>query len=491
MSILANTMLSFKSFCKIDFNGFQRELSPFGRRRQKFMSLRLKCTFAALFAVMLALNMLYPTMSDDYLFRFVWHSETGSMYSLPLDAPAKRIENMGEIISSLKLMYLHWGGRMLTWGLVYVFANIPDIAFDFLNTLIFLVFITLITILGTHTFTLKQLNPQRLLLSFVLLWAASSMFANVYLWLCGSAVYLWAATAQLAFLFFFVRHFWQARESNCPSSLLMFLMGIVAGWSNENSAAVTIMLAAVLTYFFMREGRAEKWQTWGIVGALLGYAALMLAPGNFAKFSMTAASPETAAILSYQRQNALLAIVFCLPLLLIFSRLTHLSKTPLNQKVRQIAVLFFFAGVLNAVVMLPLPNFPLRSLTATVYFWLIGALTVLSAENSFFRQKPMRLLVRCYLLLSVISLFAFMYAMGAYLLPQDVQRDIMASQSTGQDLIIPPYHGPSVLINLAVLKGYRMDVGTIAQKKHIWPNVIYAKYWHLKSVMRQENFVAD
>lgn len=452
----------------------------------------LMLTFAAIFAVMFALNILYPTMSDDYLFRFVWQSETGSMYSLPLDAPAKRIENTSEIITSLQSMYLHWGGRMITWGLVYVFANIPDKLFDFINALMFVLFITLVTMLGTHTFSWKKLNPRWLLLAFVLLWGTSSMFANAYLWLCGSAVYLWAAVAQLGFLFFFVRFFWQERDS-LPArySPIIFLLGIAAGWSNENSGAVVIMIAGAFAYCFKQQKRLERWQIWGIVGAMLGYAALMLAPGNFAKLSLTASSPETAAILAYQRQNALLAVGFCLPLLLIFSRLRHLKSEGHRQKVRQVAWLFLAAGTINGIMMLPLPNFPLRSLTATVYFWLIGALTVLTVESPFFTQKPMRIFTRCYLLLSVLSLCAFAYVMGMYLSPQDMERDVMARQSAGQDLVIPPYHGPAGLVNLAVLKGYRMDVGTISQKKHIWPNVIYAKYWHLKSVVRQENFVAD
>lgn len=451
----------------------------------------LALTLGAIFSVMLALNALFPLMSDDYLFSFVWQSETGSMYSLPLDAPAKRIENIGEIFASLKEMYLHWGGRLVGWGLTYLFAFIPDFLFDALNALIFTVFITLITMLGTGKFSPKEIDPRLTALSFLLLWATSSMFANVYLWLCGSAVYLWPATAQLAFLYGYVRFYWRKNGKTPAVPLpLISLLGLLAGWSNENSGAVTILLVLLLCRDFKRQDSLKTWHVCGLVGALVGYGALMLAPGNFEKLSMTVGAQQALALLPYQRMNAIMGIVNCFPMIWAFLRLREMQGAE-QQKAKRLAGCFATAGIINTVMMLPLPEIPLRSLTATVYFWLIGALIVWNADKTIWQRGLVRRLTVVYLSFSVLTMAAFMYAMGAYLLPQDRERDELARQNPGADLIIPPYHGPNALMNLAVAKGYRIDVGTVAQKKYVWVNVMYAKYWHLKSVMREENFVAD
>ena len=446
-------------------------------------------TVAGIFCLMLTLNVLYPFMSDDYTFLYVWRGDYGSMFSMPIDYPIERIENIEDVWASLKSLYFTWGGRLIIWSLAYFFANMPHIVFDVANSFMFMVFLLLLTMLGTHTFSLCELNYRYLGLAFIFLWGTSAMFANSYLWLAGSVGYLWPGVAQLLFLFLYVRTFWTRK--NLPPPWLMFIVGILAGHSNENSGAVTILLALILTICAKRNGYTVTTHIWGIVGAVVGYMVLIAAPGNFARMSYTTVTPTGISDLSRQYHNVSRALLCCVPSLIAYLWLYRLRGSAQKDKSRFLAKLFFWAGLLNAAVMVPLPNFPVRSLTFTAVFWLIGALIFLRESEEVLAEKPVRLLGSGYLVVTVLSLVSYIYAMAAYFVPQDAWRDAMAASHTGQELVLPPYHAPDILGNLVALKGYRADCGTLDTSPTCWENRLYADLWQLKSVRREKFFVAD
>ena len=447
-------------------------------------------TLLGIFVIVLALNILYPFMSDDYTFLYVWRGDCGSMFFMPIDYPLERVENIGDVCASLKSLYLTWGGRLIIWTLAYFFANLPHIVFDVANSFMFMIFLLLLTMLGTRTFSLQKLNYRYLILAFLFLWGTSAMFANSYLWLAGSVGYLWPGAAQLMFLFFYVRFFWDER-AKLPQPATMFLVGILAGHSNENSGAVTILLAFILTLRDQREKKMTPAHIWGIVGAVVGYLILVAAPGNFARMSYTAGTIADAYDLWRQHHNAGRGILCCVPSLIAYLWIYRLRGSVDKEKSRFLARLFFGAGLINLVIMIPLPNMPLRSLTFTVVFWLIGALVFLRESEEVLTERPVRLLGGSYLVITLLSLFLYMYAMVAYFVPQDAERDETAKLYAGQDLVLPPYHAPNFLANIAAYKGYRADCGTIIASPTGWENRVYADYWQLKSVRREEFFVAD
>ena len=440
------------------------------------------------FAIVLSLNLIYPFMSDDYVFRFVWHGEYSSMFATDPDYPQERIDDAGDVLRSLHSKYFTWGGRMITWTLAYIFANLPEIVFDLLNSLVFLIFLSLLTMMGTKTFSLRELNPRWPMIAFLLLWGSSAMFTDSYLWMSGSVGYLWPLTAQAAFLFVYVRRFWRT-ETEGFNGAFMFLLGMIAGWSNENTGAVTILAVALLLRRFWRGGGAIRPYVWGLVGACLGYGLLMAAPGNFARMASAAFTPDLLEDLPRQQQRITVALLFCVPLLAVFFFAPRLSNGETQKKSRRLAQYFLAAGIINTLMMFPLLYFPLRALTGSVMFWLIGALLVLSADERFCREGSLARLGRAYLFITLISLAAFMYTMAAYLAPQERAMITAAQKSTGADLTLPPYTGPIRLINIAALKGYRGDSGSIGKNTAAWPNRLFAAYWHLNSVVREKYFV--
>ena len=461
-------------------------------------------TVMILFALILSLNLLFPFMSDDYTFLYVWRGDYGSMFSGRIDYPLERIENLSDVLTSLHSLYLTWGGRMVTWSLAYFFANMPTLLFDVVNSFAYMALIVLITMLGTGKFSLRELSAKWLTLTFFLLFGASAMFCEAYLWLAGSVGYLWTALAQLLFLFFYVR-FYKNRGVNrgalphtpagsvAPCTPVIFVVGLLAGQTNENAGALTILLAVGLCCKFKRNGILAAWHVWGVVGAVVGYLVLMLAPGNFVRMAVGSAVnfPLLMADLPRQKMRIITALLSCVPLLLVYLRLPKLTGDDEQRSNGFLADLFLAAGIINTVIMFPLLHFPLRSLTGSVIFWLIGALIVLGTDKSFCKLGTVRRLGGAYLLITVFSWFAFTYALAAYFTPQEKAMVEAARNNMGAELVLPPYHAPSGVAGLASLKDYRGDCGSIGKDTAAWPNRVFAKYWQLQSVKREVYFVAE
>lgn len=72
----------------------------------------------------------------------------------------------------------------------------------------------------------------------------------------------------------------------------MALLGLLASWSNESGGAITIMLAFFAMIYFWRQKRFERWMLLGFIGLLIGYALLMLAPGNFQRYIVDLSGDE-------------------------------------------------------------------------------------------------------------------------------------------------------------------------------------------------------
>jgi hypothetical protein len=106
-----------------------------------------------------------------------------------------------------------------------------------------------------------------------------------FLWLDGSCNYLWTTTIILFFLVpFRSRHDTKDYNLNTLLSVSFFFIGILAGWSNENSgAAVLFLLAAYFTMKCIKKEKVCLFEITGVAGFLVGFIMLIGAPGNYVR----------------------------------------------------------------------------------------------------------------------------------------------------------------------------------------------------------------
>lgn len=94
----------------------------------------------------------------------------------------------------------------------------------------------------------------------------------------------------------------------------MFLFGIIAGWSNENSVCCIIL--ALFVFIYTKNNREkdhiERWMITGLIGMIIGYSLLIFSPGNFVRLSVQTEAHPWLTWETITEHAALMFLIFCL-----------------------------------------------------------------------------------------------------------------------------------------------------------------------------------
>ena len=232
------------------------------------------------FFAMLVFNCLTPYVADDYTFSFSY-------------ATGERLTGLLSLLESQWYHYFHWSGRFIIKCLAQGFTMLPKGVFNLLNAAVYAGLGLLL-----HRLALGQRRrwaPAVLALIYLSLWMVSPVFGQTNLWMCGSFNYLWATFFCVVALIPYGLYF-HAHTAFAPRRWLApvcLLAGLVAGWSSENtSAGLLAALVLCVSFFLWRDKKAPLWAWLGLLGALAGFALLILAPGNYNRQD-TAADPRS------------------------------------------------------------------------------------------------------------------------------------------------------------------------------------------------------
>ncbi|MBR4641490.1 MAG: hypothetical protein IKO74_02070 [Selenomonadaceae bacterium] len=246
-------------------------------------SMILFIAFAGFFFVRTALC---PLSHDDYGYAFIWDgAHGGNLEAMQFGSPEiehrDRVESFGDIFKSLESHYFDWGGRIFAHAFVQFFIWIGKPYFDVANTLIF-VFLVL-TIINLANTWLKISRAALLWIFFTMFFLmASSMMST--LWLTGSCNYMWMTFFQLFFLTPYVKALRSHEAGNSTLNVvLMIILGLCAGWSNEAGALATVCLTFFLLVMCKVQGVFRSWMVAGFLAISVGCAFMLFAPGNFVR----------------------------------------------------------------------------------------------------------------------------------------------------------------------------------------------------------------
>ncbi|SBW07993.1 conserved membrane hypothetical protein [uncultured Dysgonomonas sp.] len=350
------------------------------------------------FTAIYSLNRLTPIISDDFAYLFVY-GEDG------------RITSIKDIIHSQINHYYMWGGRSVVHFIAQVLLMLPKYIADLLNTLVYISYISLIYM---H---IKGRAKNSILLFLMVnlgVWFLQPVLGDTIFWLTGSANYLWGTWLILLFLLPF--RLYRGKISTpilqILYSICIFILGILAGWTNENTAAA--MLVIIIGFFIYY--RSHKWSipVWaiaGFAGAVIGFIIMIAAPGNFVRAGET--TTFSLYNLSYRLfMWTLTFFYYSGPLFLIalISVITFSRFSRGDKKDKMKLVLIYAVAAIAAVyAMLASPTFPRRALFGVVTFLIIAigiCLYNLDYKNVFLRQ--IRLVV---VSVSLIA-FSFTFYLG-------------------------------------------------------------------------------
>lgn len=348
--------------------------SSVGGRRFCWIMVVLFC-----FSIVLLLNILTPFISDDYAYLYIFGEST-------------RVTSLGDIVQSQINHYEMWGGRSVVHFVAQVLLLLPSYLADALNSLIFIGYTFLIYL---HIVGKNRGSISLFVLINLAVWFMQPVIGDTILWLTGAANYLWGTFFILLFLLPFRLYNGNSKLRGISvwlASFGFFLFGIIAGWTNENTAGAMILIGLFFIYYYKSSGwKLPMWAVAGLIGAVIGFVVMIMAPGNFARGGD--ATSLSLYILAYRIFSwTYTFLVWCGPLLLI-SMLLLVGYNRFYQGNRdkglRLGFIYAIAAITAVYAMLLSPTFPRRAMFGIVTYLIIaGGIWFYNMDfsNRFLRQ---------------------------------------------------------------------------------------------------------
>lgn len=450
--------------------------------------------FVFIYLFLFALNYLYPlSFGDDYVFSFVWQ---GHSMEVPLTEGAVRITSWSDLFVSQCSHYITWGGRFVGITLAQLFLWLGKDVFNVLNAFISVLLIAEICWISNKGEVNLIFDKRMVCVIFFALWFFTVGFNDVFLWLTGASVYLWTQVFLLGFLLPYIKKYY-AFHHNVRTGYLfdvgMFFWGVIAGCGNENCICWIILLLFLFLLSFKRYRCNEVWMYTGIIGLMLGYTFLMIAPGNMVRL----ASEYGSAWLCFDKLKdnmCIFAIVLIFQLFLWHFSLRSLYKIRKsglkNYKLKKDILLVKLLCAVSfgmSAMMIFSPSFQLRSGFPGTIQLVIAVSILLRVQKEFNVQLiPAR---TGKFLLGVSSILFVMTA--SLTIQQFFEMDLQMNNfiisvkqakkvSSNTVLTAGPFKYPDSLKNL--LSGYHLSYFRLSDDVNSWGNVAFARYYGIRGI---------
>lgn len=316
------------------------------------------------FGLMFALNQVTEFKSDDLAFMIA-------------DNTQRPTENFGDIIQSQIYQYFSWGGRMVAHVIARLLLWWLKPYSSIANALVIVALNIVCCYYG------KVKNIFTLLLSTVLIYFLNADFEGTANWITGSCNYIWTILICLLFLIPYLHLLEKAPKKNHLFVIMpvwMLVVGVIAGWTNENIAPVVIIIAIAIMVINMRKKNGlPLWSITGVIGLFTGTSFMLLAPGNSVRSDYIAEKVnagygvlKTLMVRCYYMERAIFTYLF--PTLLLGGVLLLIIIYFYRQQLDAVTFLFLCGGVLSVGAMFLSPTYPPRATFGSMIFFIVPIL---------------------------------------------------------------------------------------------------------------------
>lgn len=415
-----------------------------------------------IFTMMLIVNFLTPLIADDYSYSF------GINY--------QRITNFTDIILKQADHYMNWGGRTIAHTLANFFLMYSKSMFNIFNSAVYTILVYLIY---KHSQTTKEEKPIMLILIHLSLYFFIPVFGQNCIWLIGSCNYLWTTVFILSFLLMYRENY--KRKDTLSSTIGMFFLGVISGWTNENTAFGLIVITVLLMFTYKGKEKLPKYKISGLIGTIIGFTIMICAPGNFIRSEEFVDQSPLIVKLIKRLCDATISIMNLIPVLVILTIVLLSIYIYKKKKIDNRVWIYLVAAFLTIYAMVLSPTFPERAWFGVVVFMVIAIMTLLyNIENI---HKVFNLI------LINVTLITTFYYIGDYLV---LVSDINKLRITWNYRIETINNGKknnqasfefSEFITTNK-KNPQYGLADINVEEHKWPNDAIERYYEIDSFKR-------
>ena len=421
------------------------------------------CVIIMIFIFMVVLNNLTPYAMDDL---HMWnHFVTG-----------KPLESIGDVVDSQWFGYFDHTGRVVSHFLwqasCFLFAE-NKLPLDILNSAVF----TMMTVLIYLHIRGNMKEPDVVLLLFILVCLFSFVegFGQTFLWIAGSFTYMWMVALVLLFLLPY--------RIGKGNSVVMFMLGLLAGCSVENlSIGCSVMFCI---YLYYKRKVLHSWEVTGVIGFWIGTVILMAAPGNYVRMDQVGESINLLLIL---KNTVALTKIFlnkdCLGVLCLIGGLLYaLQRKNFKTEFNVNLYLYVILTILSVYSLAGVSFYPERARMVSVALAIIPC-GMLLPKNMF---QSCRSILICASLLLLLLIPSLRDALRAGYEVKDyyeyVDEEICKAKSKGSDTaVIRGYVGNS---RFCIFGKYAI----FSTDPRAWTNVDYAQYRGIGKVVVDKEVV--
>lgn len=421
-----------------------------------------------------------PYFSNDYRYMLIQGSDA-------------QVASLGDIAISQWNHYFFWGGRAVAHTIAQLLLFIGKPWSALISAACYLTLILSCAALACGTSLKEQLlkpNFMSIWIVTMALWLCLRIYGEVVFMLVSSCNYLFTTTIVLLFLIPYREAFIKDVRHGVLFAAAFLVLGILAGWSNENTGFAACLGVGIGCLYALKKGKLRLWQISGALGLVAGYLLLMLSPGNEARlnsmedggFTFLGHLPAALKILGVTlltQLPLLLALLYCI------YRLVKKGVQKRDLKNWYVLCWLFLIGAVSLLIMLASPNFPSRTTAPfTVFTATVLAGAVFTARQYAVRLLPLKAFWGLNFLLVIYTTVTWGNTLDSYhqAMADGRARDLeIASQLAEgkQDLVVQPFH---------VKTSKYLFIGDVRAQKSYFANGILAKFYKVHSIRRSCNY---
>ena len=421
-----------------------------------------------IFFLMYILNHFTPLIADDY------------GYSLNLDK--NHLTGIKDIINFQIVHYKYWGGRTIAHTIAQTFLMLPKWIFNLFNPacLTLLIYLIYTIVKGQAKDKVKNYYKY-LIIIFLLIYFVQPVFGQTCLWLIGSCNYLWTTTIVVSLIAFYLKK--EELKDNAITILSIFLYSIIAGWTNENTAfGLLVILMLILINKKKENKKITKWNVAGIMGIIVGFVTLLIAPGNYIRSSSY--NDDTSffiKILNRFFDCTSNYIKYLFPLLIIFIIGITIIMFK-KKKINKLAIIFGIGSIFTLYPMILSPSFPKRAWFSIIIFGIIAVVLLLIDLESYIEKKYILFLI------DLIIVFCLLFFTDYIELLKSIEK----LHETWEYRIKYIKENPNKdqyefeIYNTTNSKNPNYDQYDIAKSYDQWPNTDIEKYFKINKILGKD-----